>query len=178
MMKLYVVGWGMGACVNGPADGPAAQVEVWIAAPAEQVWALVSDITTPARFSTELLEVRWLDEGPRAGARFVGRSRHRAMGEWETTSFVTRFEPPRCFAWAVTDPQVPAASWCFELTPESSGTRLRQSVRIGPGRSGLCVAIEAMPEKKDRIIARRLEEHRKNMALTLEGIKLMAQAGL
>lgn len=76
----------MGACVDGPADGPSAQVEVWIAAPAERVWALVSDITTPAKFSTELLEVRWLDEGPRVGARFVGRSRHRAMGEWETTA--------------------------------------------------------------------------------------------
>jgi hypothetical protein len=42
---------------------------------------------------------------------------------------------------------------------------------MGPARSGLNIAIDAMPDKEDRIIARRLEEHQANMAETLAGIK-------
>jgi len=32
-----------------------------------------------------------------------------------------------------------------------------------------------MPDKEERIVARRLEEHRANMQLTLEGIKALAE---
>jgi hypothetical protein len=32
-----------------------------------------------------------------------------------------------------------------------------------------------MPEKEERIVARRLEEHRANMQVTVEGIKALAE---
>ena len=54
-------------------------------------------------------------------------------------------------------------------------TRLRQWARLGPGPSGLSMAIESMPDKEQRIIARRLEEHRTNMTATLAGIKDLAE---
>ncbi|MBI2708437.1 MAG: SRPBCC family protein [Actinobacteria bacterium] len=157
------------------ADGPTVEVEVLVAAPIERVWALVSDIDLPARFSGELLEARWVDD-VKLGARFTGRNHHDALGEWETTAFVVRYEPPVAFGWAVSDPSNPSASWWFELAAEPGGTRLRQGMRIGPAPSGLSIAIEAMPDKEEKIIARRLAEHERNMRATLEGIKRLAQA--
>ena len=66
------------------ADGPTTEAVVDIAASPSVVWALVSDIDLPPRFSAELQGVEWLDgaTGPRLGARFVGRNRHRAIGGW------------------------------------------------------------------------------------------------
>ncbi len=46
---------------------------------------------------------------------------------------------------------------------------------LGPARSGLSRAIDAMPDKEERIVARRLDEHRANMVKTIEGIKALAE---
>lgn len=158
------------------AEGPTAEVEVLVEAPPERVWALVTDIDLPARFSQELLGAEWLDEGPALGARFVGRSHHEALGAWETTSWVNRYEPPRAFGWAVSDPDEPSATWWFELEEEEGGVRLRQCARMGPAPSGLSIAIAAMPDKEERIVARRLQEFERNMLATLEGMKQLAES--
>ena len=113
---------------------------------------------------------------PALGARFVGRSRHEALGAWETTSWVNRYEPPRAFGWAVSDPDQPSATWWFELEEEEGGVRLRQCARMGPAPSGLSIAIAAMPDKEERIVARRLQEFERNMLATLEGIKQLAES--
>jgi uncharacterized protein YndB with AHSA1/START domain len=157
-------------------DGPTTQVDVLIDAPIERVWQLVTDINLPARFSTEFLGADWLDAAPGVGARFQGRNHHKAMGEWETTSFVNRYEPLRAFGWAVSDLDSPSSSWWFELEQEPGGVRLRQGTRMGPAPSGLSIAIIAMPDKEERIIARRLGEYETNMRATLEGIKQLAEA--
>jgi uncharacterized membrane protein len=156
------------------ADGPSVEVEVRIEAPPAAVWPVVRDIATPARFSEELQEARWLDE---ERTRFAGRNRHAAIGEWETTCVVVTDDPERCFAWAVGDADRPSASWRFTLASDGDGTVLRQWMQIGPAPSGLTPAIEAMPDKEERIIARRLEEHRANMQRTLDGIKGLVEAG-
>jgi Polyketide cyclase / dehydrase and lipid transport len=152
------------------ADGPTVEVEAHIGAPPGVVWALVSDISTPVAFSDELQEVRWID-----GERFVGRNRHPAIGEWETTCTLVSRVPEREFAWAVGDPKHPSAAWRFTLEPAADGTILRQWMRMGPAPSGLNIAIEARPDKEERIIARRLEEHRANMQTTVDGIKRLAE---
>jgi len=157
------------------ADGPTVQVEMVVEAPVDVVWSLVTDISLPARFSTEFCGATWIDP-PALGARFHGRSRHDALGEWETVSFVSRYESPKAFAWDVGDPDNPSASWWFELAPEPGGVRLRQGCRMGPAPSGLTPAIEAMPDKEERIIARRLSEHEANIVATLEGIKQLAES--
>jgi len=61
------------------------------------------------------------------------------------------------------------------LVPDGDGTRLRQWMRLGPGRTLLNDAIERMPEKEERIIDRRLAEHRINMEATVRGIKELAE---
>jgi hypothetical protein len=157
-------------------DGPSTEVDILIDAPIERVWELVCDINVPARFSTEFLGAAWLDDVPCVGARFRGRNHHNALGEWETTSFVNRYEPPRAFGWAVTDPERPSSSWWFELEQAADAVRLRQGTRMGPAPSGLTIAITAMPDKEDRIIARRLAEYETNMRATVEGIKQIAEA--
>jgi hypothetical protein len=156
-------------------DGPSVEVDVLIDAPIERVWQLVSDINVPARFSTEFLGAEWLDNAPCVGARFRGRNHHTALGEWETTSFVNRYELLRAFGWVVTDPDNPSSSWWFELEQEPGGVRLRQGTRMGPAPSGLTIAITAMPDKEERIVARRLAEYETNMRATVEGIKSVAE---
>lgn len=157
------------------ADGPSVEVEVLVRAPIEVVWGLVSDINLPARYSAEFRGADWLDDGPELGASFVGRNFHPALGEWETVSFVDRFEPPRAFGWCVSDRENPSSSWWFELEEEGEGVRLRQGGRMGPAPSGLSIAINAMPDKEERIVARRLSEFEANMRATLEGIKAFAE---
>ena len=159
------------------ADGPSTEVEVRVEASLERVWELVTDIELPARYSAEFQGATWIDtDGPAVGARFVGRNHHDALGEWETTSTVVRCEPLRRFEWAVTDADTPSASWWFELEPTEDGAVvLRQGVRLGPGRSGLNIAIDAMPDKEERIVARRLQEHERNMQATVDGVKRLAE---
>jgi uncharacterized protein YndB with AHSA1/START domain len=154
------------------ADGPTVTVDVRIAAPPEVVWELVSDIDLPARFSTELQSATWIDD-----TTFTGRNRHEAAGEWETTCTVVERVEGVTFAYAVGDPGNPSASWRFTLEPDGPGTRLTQWMRMGPAPSGLTPAIEAMPDKEERIVARRLDEHRFNMLATLAGIKDLAESG-
>jgi hypothetical protein len=153
------------------ADGPTAEVSVHVDAPPAAVWAVVSDITVPSRFSEEQQGAEWLDE-----SSFRGRNRHPAAGEWETISFVTARVEGEVFEWAVSDAANPSATWRFTLTPEGEGTLLTHWMRMGPAPSGLTPAIEAMPDKEERIVARRLDEHRANMARTINGMKELAES--
>ncbi|MEW2119938.1 SRPBCC family protein [Streptomyces sp. NPDC005474] len=163
-----------GACY---ADKPTVEVPIWISAPPERVWELVSDIELMPRLSSELQSVQWLDgePGPALGARFVGRSKHEAFGEWVTTSHIVAYEPLGVFAWAVGDPQYPSAIWRFTLEPQNGGTSLRQWMQMGPARSGLSVAIDRMPEKEQKIVFVRMREFESNIATTLEAIKKLAE---
>jgi hypothetical protein len=152
------------------------------------VWKLVTDIEVPARFSPELQHVEWLDDAiaPGVGARFAGYNRHPAIGEWRTVSEIVELDPERAFGWSVmdadgrfgapsADPAKPMATWRFGLEPDPNGSCLRQSVCIGPGRSGLSVAIDHMPDKEENLVAGRLGELRIGIESTLRGIKAVAE---
>lgn len=159
------------------ADTPTVEVARWMDAPPHRVWELVSDVERMPELSTELQESEWLDGGrrPVVGARFRGHNRHESRGEWSTTSHVIECEPERVFAWAVEDPAHPSATWRFRLEPEEGGTRLTQWVRLGPGRSGLSLAIDRMPEKEQKIVYGRLREFERNMTTTLERVKALVE---
>ncbi|MET8248669.1 SRPBCC family protein [Streptomyces sp. NPDC005202] len=159
-------------------DKPTVEAAVWIDAPPQAVWDLVSDIGLMPRISNELQSVEWLDgcSGPRVGARFLGRSRHEALGEWSTTSYVVTYEPPRVFSWAVQDRQNPSAVWRFTLEPQEGGTLLRQWAQLGPGPSGLSLAIEQMPDKEQKIVFVRLREFETAIRATLTTVKEIAES--
>ncbi|MHA6801970.1 SRPBCC family protein [Salinifilum ghardaiensis] len=159
------------------ADAPGVEVARWIAATPERVWELISDVRRMPELSDELQEAEWLGAGgPAVGATFRGRSRHSALGEWSTTSHVVECEAGRVFAWAVEDPDAPAASWRFHLEPVDGGTRLTQRAQLGPGRSGLSLAIDRTPEKETKIVAGRLREFEQYMTDTLARVAALVEA--
>ena len=158
------------------ADEPGTWAEIDIAAPTGRVWEIATDIDLPARFSDEFLGASWTDGGPALEAAFVGRNRHPAIGEWEVESYIDTFVPGRSFGWATVDRTNPGSRWRFDLTPDGKGARLRYSMSMGPGPSGISVAIESMPEKEPRILRRRILEHHVNMVRTIEGIRALAEA--
>ncbi|MEU6772195.1 SRPBCC family protein [Streptomyces sp. NPDC046759] len=160
------------------ADKPTVEVRTWIGAAPERVWKLVSDVELMPSLSDELQSVEWLDgaERPAVGVRFVGRSRHEALGEWATTSTVIECAPERQFAWVVGDPDHPTAMWRFRLEPRADGTELTEWMQMGPARSGLSVAIDRMPGKERKIVFVRMREFERNMTVTLERIKKLAES--
>jgi uncharacterized protein YndB with AHSA1/START domain len=162
------------------ADGPTVEAAVQVAAPPDRVWALVSDIATPTRFGGELYETEWLDgaSGPELGATFLGRNRREPFGSWETVSRICDYRPESAFGWEVRSPQGdfgrPIARWRFGLTPAEGGTRLCQSVTLGPGGSHLSRMIEAQPEREEEILAVRLAMLEQAVLSTLDGIRILA----
>ena len=169
-------------------DAPTVQSDIYIEATPRRVWDLVMDIGLPARLSPELQRVEWLDgaSGPTVGARFVGYNHKPVLGDWRTTARVIELDPERVFSWMVTDAEgrfgpsqmsasEPMATWRFELEPDASGTRLWQSVQVGPARSGLSLAIDRMPEKEEQLVALRIRELRVGMEATLAGVKVLAE---
>jgi uncharacterized protein YndB with AHSA1/START domain len=162
------------------ADNPTVESSTWIDADPQRVWSLVSDIELMPTLSNELQAVEWLDgaTGPRIGARFVGHNEHDAFGQWSTTSQVIACDESREFAWAVGDPDYPSATWRFRLTPRDGGTTLTYGTQMGPGQSGLSMAIEAMPDKEQKIVFVRLREFESAIDKTLAALKRLAEHGV
>ena len=100
-------------------------VAVQIAAPADRVWDLLTDITRIGDFSPETFEAVWLDEadGPHVGARFRGHVRRNGRGPvyWTTCTVVTS-EPGREFAFAVTSRGHALNTWRYHLQPAGDST--------------------------------------------------------
>lgn len=162
------------------ADGPGTVVEVDIKAPVSAVWPYMTDISFGARYSEEFTGASWDDgfDGPAMGARFTGSNTHPAIGEWDVPCFVDHYDENHQFGWVTSDPDNPGAQWRFEASSIAGATRLRYSVILGPGPSGITAAIESMPDKEPRILARRIDEHRANMTRVIEGIKAEAEADI
>ena len=179
----YVDGFGR-TWESGPSDpvshsdGAGTVVEIDIKAPAHKVWPYITDISFGANYSEEFTGARWAEgsNGPAQGAQFIGSNTHKAIGEWEVPCFVDRCSEPNEFGWVTSDADNPGARWRFEASSIAGATRLRYSVTIGPGPSGISAAIESMPDKEPRIIARRIDEHRANMIRVIEGIKAAVEA--
>jgi nitroreductase len=157
-------------------DGPGVIAEIDVDAAPPAVWALVTDLDLPARFSTEFMGAQWASDQRGVGAVFHGRNQHQAVGEWTVPCFVDACDEPHSFGWRTSDPDNPGARWRFDLEARDGGTRLRFSYVIGPGPSGTTMAIGAHPGKEARVLRRRLGEVHANMQRTVEGIKQLAEA--
>ena len=109
---------------------------VEVAAPAERVWALVSDLPRMGEFSPENEGGSWQRgaTGPAVGAVFRGTNRS-GRRRWSTRCTVTRAEPGRAFAFAVSAVGMPVAEWSYDLEPTDSGCRLTETWQ--DRRSGL-----------------------------------------
>ncbi len=99
-----------------------------VAAPAEQVWRLVSDLPRMGEWSPENEGGKWVKgtTGPALGAVFRGTNRN-GIRRWSTTVTVTGFEPGRLFELAVTTGPLEVAHWRYEFEPTESGCRVTES---------------------------------------------------
>jgi hypothetical protein len=163
------------------ADGPETDVSIRIPVAASELWPYVSDINFSARYSPEFQGAEWLDGAtvPALGARFRGTNEHPVVGRWQVDCVITEFEPGRVIGWDVMGPDGVAASWRFTLADadaqaDGDATIVTEWCRLGPGASGLTPAIRRMPDREHDIIARRLAEHRGNMAANLAGLVELA----
>lgn len=104
-----------------------------MAAPAEKIWALLSDVTRIGRYSPETFEAEWLDgaTGPAVGARFRGHVKRNGKGPtYWTTCTVTASEPGREFAFGVGSPSKPLNVWSYRLEPAGDGTDVTESFAL------------------------------------------------
>jgi hypothetical protein len=159
-------------------DQPTIEVTQRVRCDVPTAWRLVTDINLPARCSSELQAVEWLDDANAVavGARFRGRNKHEAFGDWATVCEVVEVEEERRWVYNVGGPECVSATWGFEVEPATGGVLIRQWGRLGPGPSGLTPAIVAQPEKEARIVSRRLAEWQQNMTANLEQIRLQAES--
>jgi nitroreductase len=154
-------------------DGPGTIAEIDIDAPPSAVWPIISDINLSAAYSPEFQRAEWVEpDAPiDVGSQFIGTNHNDTFGEFKVPSFIDTLEENVAFGWRTSDMDNPGARWRFDLEPAGSGTRLRYSMILGPGPSGLTMAIESMPDKEDRIIIRRVRDQHTSMLQVLAGVK-------
>jgi hypothetical protein len=113
-------------------DTKAAEASIRVAAPPEDVFALVADVTTMGERSPECRRCEWVEgaTGPAVGARFKGWNR-RGLLRWSTVSRIVAYEPGRVISWEVQYPRGgPHTRWRYEVTPSDGGTELRESFEL------------------------------------------------
>jgi hypothetical protein len=101
-----------------------------IAAPAEKVWALVSDLPRMGEWSPENTGGNWTKgtTGPALGAVFKGANRN-GFRRWSTNATVVVCEPGKVFEFAVMAGPLAVANWRYEFEDTESGCRVTESWR-------------------------------------------------
>ncbi len=111
------------------------EVTVWMAAPPEIVWALVSDVTRIGEFSPETFEARWTRgaTGPQVGAYFKGHVKRNGVGPtYWTLCKVTVCEPEKAFEFGVGTEAITVNNWGYRLQPKDGGTAVTEYFRLDP----------------------------------------------
>jgi len=99
-----------------------------IAASADAVYDLVSDVTRMGEWSPENIGGRWLNgaTAPSVGARFRGSNR-RGWRRWSTTCTVVAADRGRMFAFEVAVFGIPASRWTYECQPDGDATLVTET---------------------------------------------------
>jgi uncharacterized protein YndB with AHSA1/START domain len=99
-----------------------------IGAPADTVWAMVSDVTRMGEWSPENLGGAWLDgaTGPQPGARFRGTNQ-RGKRRWKSVATVVESEPGRRFSFRVAAGGFKVAEWGYSFEPTATGCRVTET---------------------------------------------------
>jgi hypothetical protein len=99
-----------------------------MAAPAEKVWALVSDLPRMGEWSPENQGGTWAKgaTGPVQGAVFVGKNKN-GLRRWSTRARVIDCLPGQAFEIAVTFGPLAVANWRYEFEETDAGCRVTES---------------------------------------------------
>jgi len=151
------------------------EVTVEIAAPPEQVYALVSDITRMGEWSPECIRCSWTKgaTGPGVGARFKATNKGKRGPAWFNTPTVTVAEPGREFAFNRSGPGIGSYTWRYVMQPTPVGTRLTESF---DAERPLGTAMTWITEKWVGSNDRDADLHA-GMITTLERVKNAAEKG-
>src|SRR3954463_14903062 len=92
------------------------RVERTVAAKADDLWPMVSDVTRMGEWSPETTGAQWVgpSTGPALGARFKG-SNQQSSRSWKTDCTVTACEPGASFAFEVKSGPLKVARWSYEF---------------------------------------------------------------
>lgn len=141
-----------------------------IGAPADTVWAMISDVTRMGEWSPETVGCRWIKgaTGPAVGARFAGDNRNGGKS-WSTNCTVTAAEPGRSFAFRVDVGPIKVAEWGFAIQPGAEGCTVTET---WTDRRGKLATLLGKPLSG---VADRAEHNRAGMEQTLERLAAAAE---
>ena len=142
-----------------------------IVAPAEHVWAMVSDVTRMGEWSPETEGGVWLKGATEAtpGARFRGTNRN-GNKQWKTSATVIHAEPGRAFAFRVSAGGFKVAEWEYSFEPTSDGCRVTET---WIDRRGV---VTRTLGKQVTGVADRASHNRRSMEQTLGRLKTAAES--
>ncbi|GAA4292552.1 SRPBCC family protein [Actinokineospora soli] len=151
---------------------PTARGQVTIDAPAEEVWAYISDPVRMADFASELESCRWLDgvSSATVGARFAGANRN-GWRRWTTTCTVLECEPGHRFAYSVHTPfRTPISRWEYEIEETAGGCLVTESnyLQVPSWFIPFAIMITGEPD--------RVGLNKTNIASTLNNLKRHVEA--
>jgi len=143
------------------------EVSATIAAPADAVYAAVSDITRMGEWSPECSGGKWLGGATAAkpGARFRGTNKH-GPWRWSTTCKVVTADPARELSWEVRYLGLPIALWRYRFSADGHGGTL--VVESTEDRRGAFIKAFAPMATG---VGDRAGRNRKTMEITLDRVK-------
>ncbi len=147
------------------------QVSADIAAPAEKVWTLVSDLPRMGEWSPENTGGRWVGgaTGPVEGAQFRGSNR-KGLRRWSTTCTVTAADAGKKFAFEVTYGPLAISTWEYTFTTNGTSTTV---VEEWTDRRPTWMKVASGPVMG---VSDRADHNRRGMQQTLERLKAAAES--
>ena len=102
-----------------------AEASVDIAASADAVWRVISDVTRTPEWSPACYRVEWLEEG----RRFRGYNKLNGA-RWSRECVVTESEPGKVFAFSTLFKGEESTRWRYTLAANGDRTRLTEAYEI------------------------------------------------
>ena len=148
------------------------QASVTVQAPAERVWALVTDLPGMGALSRENNGGRWLGgaTGPTVGARFRGRNAN-GWRRWSTTAKVTRCQAPWAFAFDVSSFGLPVSTWTYAM--EAAGNACTVTETWTDRRAGWFATLSGVATG----VSNRTEATRTSIESTLAAVQRAVEIG-
>jgi uncharacterized protein YndB with AHSA1/START domain len=142
-----------------------------INAPAERVWAMVSDVTRMGEWSPENQGGTWMGgaTGPAPGAKFKAENRN-GNKKWNTVATVLTADPGRCFSFRVAAAGLKIADWTYTFEPTATGCRVVETWTDQRGRIATTLG------KPVSGVADRASHNRAGMEQTLERLAAAAES--
>ncbi|NNE74336.1 MAG: SRPBCC family protein [Acidimicrobiales bacterium] len=150
-----------------------------IAAPADKLWAMVSDITRMGEWSPETTGGAWVKraKGPSVGARFKGKNRN-GPKTWSIVCEVTESVPGKVFAFDAMAMGVRYANWRYDFEPVGDAA--------APGGNASTLVTESVIDNRGHLfkwagakmsgVTDRVSHNERTMTETLEALAVAAES--